>query len=243
MRRLWSVVLGAGLLAGLSAVSEAPFRAFLAFANHQCGHNSVFIFEGSVPSATVKPVGTDSIRDAKHPGVKAGLEQGLTTAGADPGTRQSRAAVRSTVQSVFQGDYDAVTHIESFFNFSVERNSSDGNKISKLTVIWKTTCVILLPANADAQVTSHEDGHKLIEEKTKDLANTRFTVVSAQILDQVLSDAQVSALLVPIKTTLEKIANDASTAYDAATNHGTEGGVDQSIPATDAFNTTAAANP
>src|SRR5690349_14538242 len=105
MKRLSSVVLGGILLAGLVASSRSPFLSFLAFADGECCGEVCYIPDMTLVSNTQKPVGTDSIRDAKHPGVKAALEAGITALGGDPSSRNSAGAIRDTVHKVFAGDY------------------------------------------------------------------------------------------------------------------------------------------
>ena len=240
MRRSLMILAGAAVVAALCASS--PFRAFLAFATEGCGgEGDKFVFEGSVTD-TRKTVGTENIRDGKRKDVSDALEQGLTDLGADAAARHNRTAVRDSVHEIFQNQYDAFTHVESFYNRAVARHQPD-NHVGVVTVTWRARVVILLPANADAQVTNHELGHLEIEKLLKDLANARFGAAVAPLLGQIKTDADVDAVLLPVKAKLDKIAQEAIAKYDEVTNHGTEGGEGQIQIATDTFNTIAAANP
>jgi len=195
-------------------------------------------------STTEKPVGDDSIRDAKHKGVKDALDHGITALGGDPSSKNSAGAIRDSIQKIFGDGYDADTHIETNYSRSIGRHSDQ--TICPLTVVWKTKIVILLPKNASDKMTKHEDGHQLIEEKVKELAKTRFLAASANIVNKNLTAAQVDAILDPISQKLMKIAVDASKSYDDVTTNGTDPAVDaagQATAATNAFDAAAAANP
>ena len=240
MRRSLIILAGAAVLAAL--VASSPFRSFLAFATEGCGgEGDKFVFEGSVTESR-KTVGTDSIRDGKRKDVSDGLEQGLTDLGATANAPHNKAAIRNSVKEIFDRDADAFTHVESYYARAVSRHQPD-NHVGVVTVTWRARVVILLPANADVQVTNHELGHLEIEKLLKDLANTRFGAAVAPLLAQIKSDAEVDAVLLPVKTKLEKIAQEAITKYDEVTNHGTLGGEGQIQIATDTFNAVAAANP
>ena len=239
MRSLVIVASAALVLAAVAVPS--PFLAVLGVETPSCEPSS-FTFNGSVPTKTVQPVGTDSIRDAKHKGVGDGLEQGARDLGLDPKKDKELAKhMRGTVQDVFKLEFDAVTMSWTSFSHGFTRRPDQ--TVQTLTVNWKTDVVILLPQNAGAQLTDHETGHKLIEEKVKDLAKTRFQAAAAGILDQNRPAAQIDAQLNAVAATLRAISQAAHAAYDAATNHGVDGGADQQDDATNAFNQAAAANP
>lgn len=242
MRRSLTVVFGAVAVAAL--VSSAPFRAFLAFSTEGCGgEGDKFVFEGSVEHRE-KTVGTETIRDGKRKDVPDALEQGLTEMGSDANARHNRTAIRNSSHEIFQNEYDAFTHVESFYNRAVTRHQPD-NHVGVVTVTWRARVVILLPAKAatDVVIRNHELGHLEIEKLLKDLANARFGTAAAPLLGQVKTDAEVFAVLDPVKAKLEKIAQDAITKYDEVTSHGQQGGEGQVQIATDTFNAVAAANP
>jgi len=109
--------------------------------------------------------------------------------------------------------------------------------------VWKSTVVILLPENASAQLTNHEDGHRQIEVNLKDLAKTRFTTMSADIVDKQVDNATIQSKVDAVAATLNKIGDEAQSAYDTATVNGTQGGENQQQAATNAFNAAVAANP
>lgn len=241
MRPLALVYVASAALVLAAAALPSPFLAVLGVETPACDP-STFTFNGSVPSKTVKPVGTDSIRDARHKGVSDGLEQGARDLGLDPKKDKDLAKnIRETVQDVFKLEFDAVTLTSTSWSYSFTRR--EDQTVKTLTVNWKTDVVILLPENAGAQLTDHEIGHKLIEEKVKDLAKTRFQAAAAGILDQNIPAAQIDAQIKAVAATMRAISQAAQAAYDNATNHGVDGGADQQDDATNAFNQAAAANP
>jgi hypothetical protein len=224
--------------AALAAVgAPSPFLDVFGF--QAC--EGQFVFNGSVPATTVKPVGTDSIRDAKHKGVTDKLEEGVKQVGGDPKNKSTAKNIRDTVGDVFKLDLDAVTWTERTWNWTVTRRAD--NTVNLLTVTWKTLVVILLPANADAQLTNHETGHRQIEENLKDLAGARFGAEKAKIVDKVITNAEIEAILAPVAAKLMKIGDEAQSAYDSATQNGTQGGENQQAAATTAFNAAVANNP
>lgn len=223
-----------------AAAAPSPFLAVLGFEVPACDPGK-FVFDGTVPTEVIKPVGTDSIRDAKHKGVTDKLEEGVKKLGGDPKSKITAKNIKDTVQEVFKLDLDAVTMTERNYSWTVERRPDQSIKL--LTVVWKTNVVILLPENASAQLTNHEDGHRQIEVNLKDLANARFTTESANIVDKVLANAEVQAKIDAVAAKLMKIGDEAQSAYDTATVNGTQGGANQQQAATNAFNAAVANNP
>lgn len=237
MRRIWFINLFAAIIAVAAAFHDAPLSLLFGFDAPACDPGS-FVFTPSLPTIIVKPVGTSSIRNAKRKGVKAALNQGLTSLGLKP--KDFRNQVGDTVDDVFALDLDAVTMIDRTWTELPQFRPDKTVRI--LTVTWTVVRVTLLPANATPAIESHEAGHRLIEDMLKDLAATRFKAASAQIVDQVKTEAEILAILTPVANTLMQIGDEAQDSYDSSTKNGTDGS-DQTQAATNAFNAAAANHP
>jgi hypothetical protein len=231
MRRTVLVNVAAALLFALGAVHPAPFLMLFGFEVPACDPGS-FVFAGTTPTKIIKPAGKDTIRDLKKKDVEDQISGGLTALGGNAAA--AGGDIKDTVHETFKNKWDAVTYFDRTYVPDAQRRADQTVRV--LTVTWKTYLVTLLAENASAMITDHETGHRLIEEKLKDLAKSKFEAVSNQIVDKVKSDAEIKAILDPVFANLNQIGDAAQKAYENATQGGTQGGADQQAQATAAFN-------
>jgi len=236
MRRTILVNLGAALMLSVCALSRAPLLTVFGFEAPACDPSS-FAFNGTTPTQIIQPVGTDSIRDLKKKDIEGQLSDGLKAAGMNPLPNGVDGDIKGAVQDTFKSKFDAITFFQRTYVPTTQKRADQTIKI--LTVTWKTYLVTLLAKNASAMIIDHEAGHRLIEQKLKDLAESKFSAVSNQILDKVMTDAQINAILDPVFASLNAIGDAAQQAYEDATQGGTQGGADQQAQATAAFNAAA----
>lgn len=231
MRRTVLVNVAAAFVFALGAIQPAPFLMLFGFEVPACDPGS-FVFNGTTPTKVVKPAGKDSIRDLKKKDVEDQISTALTGLGGDAAA--AAGDIKGTVQDTFKHKWDAVTYVDR--NYVPNAQRRDDQTVRVLTVTWKTYLVTLLAENASPMITDHETGHRLIEEKLKDLAKSKFEAVSNQIVDKVKSDAEIKSILDPVFANLNQIGDAAQQAYENATQGGTQGGADQQAQATAAFN-------
>jgi hypothetical protein len=168
-----------------------------------------------------KTLGTDSIRDEKKKDLKDENTAGLQAMGVK--TKDIKDEINDTVKDVQKKELDAVTH--SDVDASWKSTPVDNTKWT-VDVTCKFSLVIVLPANASETLKSHEEGHKLIAEKTKEFAKTKF---KTEIDKASCDNASIGAAFDSAWETIKSVFKAANDDYDDKTKNGKQGTAAQQL--------------
>lgn len=179
---------------------------------------------GGAAKAHTVTEGKDSIRDKGKEAVRKALDQGFKKLKADTSDEETKKKLDDTVDEVFTHPFDAVT--VTLFSFGID-------SIDKTATLWTVkgsfdaSVVILLPKNATDLLKNHEDGHKLIAEKTVEYAKAKIKeAVEAAGCDEAAIQAAFDAAAQKAYDVHEAASKD----YDDKTDHGKKLGAAGQLP-------------
>jgi len=220
----------------LAALTPATHRLLRA-AGDATGCTVTATISGKASADTVTE-GKDSIRDKGKKSVRKAMDQGFKKLKADASGDDVDKSLNDTVDEVFANNYDAVT---------VSLSSAGIDGIAKAENVWTVTgtfdmsIVIVLPKNADETLTNHENGHKLIAEKTVEYAKKK---IKEEVEKCACDETAITAAFDKGVAAALAVQDAANKDYDAKTNHGKQGGAAGQIPqAAASFAAAAAAAP
>ena len=236
MRLSTLVPVGSFLVAIVIASLTPSTRGLLRAAGETTGCKVVTTVTATLDSKT-RTLGDDSIRDEKKKDIKKELGDALTEMGVDVSNDAVKKDIDDSAKEVQKKKLDALTlcNVDAAFTW-VQTNP---NQVDA-TVTAKFSVVTLLPKNAIEILKAHEEGHKLIAEKTKEWSKKKFKdEMDKAACDQASMDAAFDKALAAVGAVLDTANKD----YDNKTNHGKIGTAAQQLTqAAAAFDAAAAAN-
>lgn len=168
--------------------------------------------------ATTKTLGEKSIREAGRDGVETAIKDGVTGQGGDVTIPGVQDTIDKALDEIFADDLAAYTYTLIDATYAEETTPTE----KKVTVNVIVYVVILLPSKAKDKLAEHENGHKLIAEKVKDLAKAKFK----EEIDKATCEG-AEAAYDKVLAFISAVHDAAEKKYDDDTNHGRKGGPKQ----------------
>lgn len=171
---------------------------------------------GKVSSDTVQE-GKDSIRDKGKEAVRKTFDQGFKKLKVDTNNAGLKSQLDDATTEIFEEGRDAYT--VAYYTFGITSLTTTPT-LWKVTGFFDAAVVILLPKDADETLTKHEEGHKLIAEKTVEYAKVKIKeAVEAAGCDR----AAITAAFRAAAQKAYDIQAKANADYDEKTDHGRQG--------------------
>jgi CheY-like chemotaxis protein len=223
MQRFPIVPLATFAIAVLLASLVPSSRHLVRAAGEATGCTVQAVINGKATSETVTE-GKDTIHDNDKKSLRKAIDQGFKKLKVDTSGEDVSKSLDDTVDEVFARPFDAIT---------VTLSSSGIDGIAKTANVWTVTgtfdinIVVVLPKNADATLTNHELGHKLIAEKTVDYAKKK---IKEEVEKAPCDEAAIRAAFDKGAAAALAVQEKANQDYDDKTDHGKKGGAAGQIP-------------